>query len=222
MFERYTEKARRVIFFARFEASQYGSHYIETEHLLLGLLREDKALARFVFGSPHSIDPIRKEVESHITIGKRISTSVEVPLTDECARILKLAAEEADLLRHRHIGTEHLLLGMLLEEKCLAARILHARGVELQKLRKALAQSTPRVETTHDVATIESVEIEEAVAELLVAWHMRDAMRFSSFFEDGGQFWDLRRDLWLGRSDIEKGVGLYFSSSEGCACRRKN
>jgi ATP-dependent Clp protease ATP-binding subunit ClpC len=74
VFERYTEKARRAIFFARYEASQYGSPYIKTEHLLLGLLPEDRALTRLAFGSPQSIDPIRKEVEAHNTIGKRIST----------------------------------------------------------------------------------------------------------------------------------------------------
>jgi|SRR5580700_5288825 hypothetical protein len=214
MFERYTEKARRAISFAHFEASHYGSPYIETEHLLLGLLREDRALARFVFGSPESIDPIRKEVESHIAIGERISTSVEIPLTNECKRILTLAAEEADLLRRRHIGTEHLLLGMLREDKCFAARILHARGAELHKIRKGLAQVTSGTERTRHMATIERVEIGEAIAGLLDAWHMRDAKRFSGFFEDDGQFWDLRRELWLGRSDIEKGVGLYFSSYE--------
>src|SRR5450755_4692016 len=146
MFERYTEKARRVIFFARHEASEYGSRYIETEHLLLGLLREDRALARFVFGSPQSLDRIRKEIEAHITIEERISTSVEIPLTNECKRILTFAAEESELLGHKHLGTEHLLLGILREDKCFAARILHARGAELQKIRKGLAQSTPRGE----------------------------------------------------------------------------
>ena len=64
MFERYTEKARRVIFFARYEASQYGSPYIETEHLLLGLMREDKALANRFLRSHGSIESIRKEIEA--------------------------------------------------------------------------------------------------------------------------------------------------------------
>ena len=63
MFERYTEKARRVIFFARYEASQYGSPYIETEHLLLGLMREDKALANRFLRQQGSIESIRKEIE---------------------------------------------------------------------------------------------------------------------------------------------------------------
>jgi ATP-dependent Clp protease ATP-binding subunit ClpC len=90
VFERYTEKARRVIFFARYEASQYGSPYIETEHLLLGLMREDKALANRFLRQQGSIESIRKEIEARITIRERISTSVEVPLSAECKRILNM------------------------------------------------------------------------------------------------------------------------------------
>ena len=104
MFERYTEKARRVIFFARYEASQYGSPYIETEHLLLGLMREDKALANRFLRQQGSIESIRKEIEARITIRERISTSVEVPLSAECKRILNMAAEEAERLGHKHVG----------------------------------------------------------------------------------------------------------------------
>ena len=70
MFERYTEKARRVIFFARYEASQFGSPYIETEHLLLGLLREDKALTNRFLRSHASVESIRKQIEGHTTIGR--------------------------------------------------------------------------------------------------------------------------------------------------------
>src|SRR6516162_4243279 len=116
VFERYTEKARRVIFFARYEASQYGSPYIETEHLLLGLMREDKALANRFLRQQGSIESIRKEIEARITIRERISTSVEVPLSAECKRILNSAAEEAERLGHKHVGTEHLLLGILRRE----------------------------------------------------------------------------------------------------------
>ena len=141
MFERYTEKARRVIFFARYEASQYGSPYIETEHLLLGLMREDKALANRFLRSHGSIESIRKEIESRITIRERISTSVEVPLSQECKRILNFAAEEAERLGHKHVGTEHLLLGILREEKCFGAEILHERGLRLSALREELARS---------------------------------------------------------------------------------
>ncbi len=141
MFERYTEKARRVIFFARYEASQYGSPYIETEHLLLGLLREDKALANRFLRSHGSIESIRKEIEARITVRERISTSVEVPLSQECKRILSFAAEEAERLGHKHVGTEHLLLGVLREEKSFGAEILLERGLRLSTVREELGRS---------------------------------------------------------------------------------
>jgi len=140
VFERYTEKARRVIFFARYEASQYGSPYIETEHLLLGLMREDKALANRFLRSHGSIESIRKEIEQRITIRERISTSVEVPLSQESKRILNFATEEAERLGHKHVGTEHLLLGILREEKCFGAEILQERGLRLSTLREELAR----------------------------------------------------------------------------------
>jgi len=140
--ERFTEKARRVIFFARYEASQYGSPCIETEHLLLGLVREDKGLANRYLRAQGSIESIRKEIESRITIRERISTSVEVPLSAESKRILAFAAEEADRLGHKHVGTEHLLLGILREEKCFGAEILQERGLRLTTLREELARSS--------------------------------------------------------------------------------
>ena len=92
MFERYTEKARRVIFFARYEASQFGSPYIETEHLLLGLLREDKALTNRFLRSHASVESIRKQIEGHTTIREKVSTSVDLPLSNECKRVLAYAA----------------------------------------------------------------------------------------------------------------------------------
>src|SRR6202522_4199562 len=142
MFERYTEKARRVIFFARYEASQFGSPYIETEHLLLGLLREDKALTNRFLRSHASVESIRKQIEGHTTIREKVSTSVDLPLSNECKRVLAYAAEEAERLSHRHIGTEHLLLGLLREEKCFAAEILHERGLRLSTIREELARSS--------------------------------------------------------------------------------
>jgi len=141
MFERYTEKARRVIFFARYEASQFGSPYIETEHLLLGLLREDKALTNRFLRSHASIDSIRKQIEGHATIREKVSTSVDLPLSHECKRVLAYAAEEAERLSHKHIGTEHLLLGLLREEKCFAAEILRERGLRLSTVREELVRT---------------------------------------------------------------------------------
>ncbi len=142
MFERYTEKARRVIFFARYEASQFGSPYIETEHLLLGLLREDKALTNRFLRSHASVESIRKQIEGHTTIREKVSTSVDLPLSNECKRVLAYAAEEAERLSHKHIGTEHLLLGLLREEKCFAAEILLERGLRLPTIREELQRTT--------------------------------------------------------------------------------
>src|SRR5256714_12820266 len=141
MFERYTERARRVIFFARYEASQFGSTTIETEHLLLGLIREDKNLTNRFLRNHSSIESIRKESEGRTTIREKVSTSIDLPLSNECKRILAYAAEEAERLNHRHIGTEHLLLGILREEKCVAAEILHERGLRLNAIREELARS---------------------------------------------------------------------------------
>ncbi len=148
MFERYTEKARRVIFFARYEASQFGSPYIETEHLLLGLLREDKALANRFLRSHAAIESIRKQVESHTTIREKVSTSVDLPLSHECKRVLAYGAEEAERLSHKHIGTEHLLLGLLREEKCFASEILHERGLRLVQVREEISRSSSEKMTT--------------------------------------------------------------------------
>lgn len=138
MFERYTEKARRVIFFARYEASQFGGPCIETEHLLLGLLREDKALAHRFLGTTSS-ESIRTQIEARTIVREKIPTSVDLPLSHECKRVLAYGAEEGRRLNHEHLGTEHLLLGLLREEKCFAAEILHGRGLQLALVRDNVA-----------------------------------------------------------------------------------
>jgi ATP-dependent Clp protease ATP-binding subunit ClpC len=138
MFERYTEKARRVIFFARYEASQFGSPYIETEHLLLGLLREDKALTNRFLRSHAVVESIRKQIEEHTTIREKVSTSVDLPLSNESKRVLAYAAEEAERMSNKHIGPEHLLLGLLREENCFAAALLTERGLQVDAVREDL------------------------------------------------------------------------------------
>src|SRR6201981_2905416 len=143
MFERYTEKARRVIFFARYEASQFGAPAIEPEHLLLGLMREDKTLTgRFFPRAQVSIESIRKEIEGRTLLREKISTSVELPLAPETKRVLAYAHEESDRLQHRHIGTEHLLLGLLREERSMAAEILYERGLRLAAVRDEIARQS--------------------------------------------------------------------------------
>jgi hypothetical protein len=140
MFERYTQEARRVIFFARYEAGNYGSPYIETEHLLLGLLREDQASAKWFPGESNVEPRIRSEIEKRITRGNTISTSVEIPLGADCKQVLNLALESSERLGHRQVETEHILLGILRVETSLAAQILIARGVKPGLIQEHLAK----------------------------------------------------------------------------------
>ncbi|HEU0172939.1 MAG TPA: Clp protease N-terminal domain-containing protein [Blastocatellia bacterium] len=147
MFELYTEKARRVIFFARYEASQVGASQIEPEHILLGIIREDRKLsARFFKQTNTSVESIRREIEGRATVRGRISTEIDLPLSDGAKRALSFAAEESELLGNRHIGTEHLLLGLLREENSIAAEVLYARGLRLSDIRQDLARQV-HVET---------------------------------------------------------------------------
>src|SRR6266852_4495314 len=113
MFERSTENARRVIFLAREEAMQYGSPRIESEHLLLGIFRENEALANRSDGEMGSVKSFRKEVEAKTVIGQSITGPREVPLSADSKQILILAAEEAGDLGHRQIALGHFLLGIL-------------------------------------------------------------------------------------------------------------
>ncbi len=141
MFERYTERARRVLFFARYEATQLGSTSIETEHLLLGLIREGKGLTSRIFARSHlSLENIRKEIEGRTVFREKVSTSVEIPFSAETKRVLQFAAEEADRLLHTYIGTEHLLLGILREERSVAAAILYDKGMRLASVREDIVQ----------------------------------------------------------------------------------
>ena len=142
MFERYTEKARRVIFFARYEALQYGSHVISPEHILLGLMREDKTLSArfFPFRNSLTVEAIRREVEERIVLRDRIPQSAELHLASESKRILAYANEESRQLQNRHIGPEHLLLGLVREERSIAAEILFQYGLRLQDVREEIAR----------------------------------------------------------------------------------
>ncbi len=143
MFEKYTEKARRVIFFARYEASQLGSRKIETEHVLLGLFREDKALAgRFFPRADTAVESIRKQIESRTVVQDKMCRSVELPLSDESIKVLNHASEEADRLLCNYVGTEHILLGLLREEESVAAAILQQKGLQLTQVREELADNT--------------------------------------------------------------------------------
>jgi hypothetical protein len=143
VFERYTEKARRTIFFARYEASQFGSPYIETEHLLLGLIREDQLLTVRFLEQDFGYAKIRQQIENISAVREAVSTSVDLPLSNECKRVLAYAAEESERLANKEINTGHLLLGLLREERCFAATILHEHGLTLEAARNIMGRPAP-------------------------------------------------------------------------------
>jgi hypothetical protein len=181
MFERYTEKARRVIFFARYEASEFGSPHIETEHLLLGIVREAPfVLADLVPGiAPEFGEKWRTQLE-HLRRGAKSSTSVDLPLSNESMRVLTFATEEANRMRTRHVGVEHLVLG-LLHERHSASSMLDSVGITLQQAREHFGKySYPPTATT----TVESDEVVDAVG----AGSSKRAVGvpFVQFVESGG------------------------------------
>jgi hypothetical protein len=204
MFERYTEKARRVIFFARHEAATYGSPYIETEHLLLGLLREDRGLASRLGDLPLGEAHVRAEIEKRITARERISTSIEVPLTEECKTALRLAAEESARLGHRWIGTGHLMMGLLRVEKSLGATILIARGVT----GKAIEEQMKEPETGYLAIAKTSGQV--TLESFLAGLKSLKAEQLVDYFATQGEFVDASGHRW-NREEIEKNFDSLFA-----------
>jgi len=138
VFERYTEPARRALFFARFESSQFGSLSIEPEHLLLGIAREGGPLLARISPSA-SVEAIRSAVDTHAQTREKVSTSIEIPFSTPTKMALNYCAEEADSLNHEHIGPEHLLLGLLHVDGSMAESILRGQGITLDAAREAVA-----------------------------------------------------------------------------------
>jgi hypothetical protein len=211
MFERYTEKARRVIFFARYEASQYGSPYIETEHLLLGLLREDHALATRVLGSggtlnifipsASAIDSIRRKISERGMLGEKFPTSVDLPLSNESKRVLAYGAEESERLANRHIGTEHLLLGLLREKQSFAAQLLNEEGLVLERARGSVAEWQKKIGSVEDQGALELVQIHGET------WDLSDVK---------GRVQDLNKFAWRKRE--WKPLDVLVDSETGQVC----
>ncbi len=148
MFERYTETARRAIFFGRWETSEFGSPSIETEHLLLGILKADLALASKYLAIDHPYTSVRAEVERASPSRPPTSTSVDLPLSHEAQRALSYAEEEAQRLNQRQIDTEHLLLGLLREKTTFAAKLLKDHGVTLSEARQSIAKGEVTLEAS--------------------------------------------------------------------------
>jgi ATP-dependent Clp protease ATP-binding subunit ClpA len=144
MWQRFTERARKVVFYAQEEAGRLGDNYVSTEHLLLGMIREnDSVAARILDRLGISLESIRSEVSRAVTRGDgRLGQDMQ--LTPRAKRVIDLAYDEARLLANNYIGTEHLLLGLIREGEGLAARVLAKLGVELDRTRAEVSSVQER------------------------------------------------------------------------------
>ena len=203
MFERYTERARRVIFYARYEASMYGCPTIETEHLLLGLLRENYKSAKSLLPKLPSREKLQEQIESGVKRGERISTSVEMPLSLESRQALTFAGEEATRIGHRLIGPEHLLLGLLRVEKGIASEILQEYRVDLDKVRNEIgklpAVYKDSITTTPSLPTDGEIQ---AYRQFVASLREGSWSELHGFFAKEASFIDGGGKLWSGREQI--------------------
>jgi ATP-dependent Clp protease ATP-binding subunit ClpC len=141
MFERFTETAKRTLFFARHETTELGGMAIEAEHMLLGLLRADKGPTPHLFAIANlSYSDARARIRSHWGVRPQVPTSVELPFSDQTERIVMYAIEEADRLGHKYIGTGHLLLGVLRQDSSFAAAMLRSHGMTIEDLREQIVK----------------------------------------------------------------------------------
>ncbi|MSR76767.1 MAG: ATP-dependent Clp protease ATP-binding subunit [Candidatus Omnitrophica bacterium] len=148
MFDRFTERARKVIILAKEEAKRFNHDYIGTEHILLGLIKEGESVAAAVLQNLGlSLETIRLEVEKLVQFGPSTIVSGDIPFTPKAKKVIELAMDEARRLGHNYIGTEHLLLGLIKEGEGVASHVLMNVGLDLNKVRaeviKLLGSSTP-------------------------------------------------------------------------------
>lgn len=141
MFERFTERARKVMSLARQEAQRFNHEYIGTEHILLGLIQEGSGVAANVLKNMDvELRKIRTEVEKMVKSGSNIMQMGQLPFTPRAKKVLELALEEANNLGHNYIGTEHLLLGLLRENESVAAQVLMNLGLKLEDVREEVLE----------------------------------------------------------------------------------
>ena len=134
-FNKFTDRARKVLTLAQEEAQRFQHNYIGTEHLLLGLVRESEGVAAKVLTNLGiQLKDVRRAVEYIIGRGDRVAPG-DIGLTPRAKKVIELAVDEAKLLKHQYIGTEHLLLGLVREGGGIAAGVLESMGVKLEQVR---------------------------------------------------------------------------------------
>ena len=171
-FEKFTERARKVLTLSQEEAQRFNHNYIGTEHILLGLVREGEGVAAKVLASLGvDLEKVRSAVEYIIGRGEK-ATSGEIGLTPRAKRVIELAVDEARRLNHNYIGTEHLLLGLLREGEGMAAGVLESLGVSLEKVRaetvrylnQNVPQSHPGVRPASRTPTLDQLSVDLTAA----------------------------------------------------------
>ena len=147
MFNKFTERARKVILLAKEEAKRFNHDYIGTEHILLGLIREGEGVAAAVLQKLGlSPEKIRLEVEKLVQSGPSTMVSGDIPFTPKAKKVIELAMEEARSLGHNYIGTEHLLLGLIREGEGVASQVLMNLGLDLNRVKHLMRTPTdPRL-----------------------------------------------------------------------------
>ncbi len=151
MFDRFTDRAKKVMSFARQEAMKFNHEYIGTEHILLGLVQEGSGVAANVLKNMTiDLDKIRHEVEKIVKTGPSMVTMGQLPFTPRAKKVLELSLEEASQLSHNYIGTEHLLLGLIRENEGIAAQVLMNLGVKLDEVREEVLEFLGASESNSD------------------------------------------------------------------------
>ncbi|HKB15877.1 MAG TPA: Clp protease N-terminal domain-containing protein, partial [Planctomycetota bacterium] len=141
MFDRFTDRAKKVMTLARQEAQRLNHEYIGTEHILLGLIQEGSGVAANVLRNMNiDLEKIRHEIEKIVKAGGGIVTQSNLPFTPRAKKVLELSMEEAANLGHNYIGTEHLLLGLIKENEGIAAQVLMNLGVKLEDVREEVLE----------------------------------------------------------------------------------
>jgi ATP-dependent Clp protease ATP-binding subunit ClpC len=149
-FNKFTERARKVLHLAQEEAQRLKHNYIGTEHLLLGLIREgDGVAAKVLSNLGVDLDKARSSVESILGRGNRVVIG-EIGLTPRTKKVVELAVDEARHLHHHYLGTEHLLLGLVREGQGIGAGVLESLGVSLEKVRAQTLQVLGKLERSEN------------------------------------------------------------------------
>ena len=151
MFDRFTDRAKKVMSFARQEAMKFNHEYIGTEHILLGLVQEGSGVAANVLKNMSiDLEKIRHEVEKIVKTGPSMVTMGQLPFTPRAKKVLELSMEEASQLSHNYIGTEHLLLGLIRENEGIAAQVMMNLGVKLDEVREEVLEFLGASENNQD------------------------------------------------------------------------